>query len=238
MFGFQDGRQPAGRHRIDAEGRARGVTGRRFVVGLIAMVLLVGAGLSRTFRDWRRRSQERVAFGRREVPPTVRPLQDTRPDGIDPQHWVVVVQDTEALLNRVVGADLLDRPGLVALRDELNARVAEASAETAAGVLAGIWWDMDRRAGPPARRVPWPDLLEPAALVAPLADLTPPGVSKRAWRREVAALQTRLVLARASGQDSPPASELIDHTRQAMRDPTQAAEQLREITARLDARNR
>jgi hypothetical protein len=66
----------------------------------------------------------------------------------------------------VTSSNLLDMAGLKSLRGEVAARVARARPETALSELAGLWDDLQARAGPVLDRHARPKLLPPSRSVA------------------------------------------------------------------------
>lgn len=144
------------RFRIDSIGwfLGRGYSGRWAVALGVVALLVVWIGLYGAFRGWRSRYRALAEFGRTSVAPTVDPLADRVPPGVDAGQWRGVVARTHAMLAFVTAAGLLDRPRMEALRDELSRRVAAATPETAIAVLRAIWDDMERRAGPVLLRDP------------------------------------------------------------------------------------
>jgi hypothetical protein len=148
---------------------ASGRSGRALVIGAVLGVGLLWGVLSLAFSGWRGRYHERAAFGAREVAPAIDPLADVVPPGVALHDWRQAVARTHAMLVALTAANLLDRPRMEALRDELRARVARARPETARGELARIWADLKRRAGPILNdaRHPPPKLLATPSSPAP-----------------------------------------------------------------------
>lgn len=158
------GGPPVRRLRVDSTagvGLTSTYSGRRFVTVAVLTVLVAWGSLYLVFRGWRARVLARAAYGAREVAPTVDPLARMVPEGVRPDDWREAVQQTHALLVALTAANLLDRPQMQALRDELAARVAGARPETARRVLKSVWDDMCARAGPVLARRPRPKVLDP-----------------------------------------------------------------------------
>lgn len=211
--------------------RGRTTSGTRLVLGLVLVVLAVWCGLYLTFRAWRGHYRELAAFGRREVPPALDPLRTRRPAGIPAGDWGEAIDATEGLVRRIVGANLLDRAGLIALRDHLAARAQAAEPGTAVAALAGIWADLERHAGPIAARAERPNWIEPALTLVPVADRPPPGVDPGPWRRRVAELQGRSAVAVATGRspwsrDPDRRARWIERVRAILREPATAPDGL------------
>lgn len=170
---------PADRPGPDPSAAPRhGWPGRWVVGGLVAVVLGGWWGLDRAFRSWTARYQARAAFGRDRVAPTVDPLARLAPPGVAAAEWREAVAATHALLDAFAGAGLLDEGQMEALRRTLAGEVAQATAhpDRARAILARIWDDLERDAGP----VVAPDLVPP-----------PPG-SRQARRRPRPARPTLL----------------------------------------------
>jgi hypothetical protein len=123
-------------------------SGRRFVIaGLIATAVIWG-GVYLAFLYWRATYRALAEFGAAEVAPLVDPLSDRVPPGVDPAAWTSAVADTHAMLVALTGAGLLDRTQMEALRSDVAARVARASAGSPREEMARLWDDMEARAGP------------------------------------------------------------------------------------------
>ena len=170
----------------DRGGRA--TSGRVFVTAAVLTVLVVWASLYWTFRQWRSRYRERAAFGARHVADAVAPLATVVPAGelpafvraagcagaapalawasplgARPADWRRAVGETRAMLVTLTASNLLDVPRMRALGDAIARDVAAARPETARAVLAAVWDDAERRAGPVVRaRHPRPRLLPPS----------------------------------------------------------------------------
>lgn len=139
--GLTRGPEPA------APGGPRG-SGRRAVAVIVATVLTLWLGLDLTFRGWKARYRARAEFGATRVAPAVDPLAGLVPPGVGPDEWWSAVAVTHAMLLALTGSGVLDGPGLEALRREVTDRVARARPETAREALAGLWDDLELRAGP------------------------------------------------------------------------------------------
>lgn len=134
-------------------------SGRRTVAAIVTAVLLLWFGLDRAFRAWTARYQARAAFGAAKVAPTVDPLATINPPAIPPDDWTQAVLDTHALLVALTGSGLLDERQMATLRQHLLDQVHQAAThpETARAILAKIWDDIERDAGPTIA----PDLIPP-----------------------------------------------------------------------------
>ena len=170
------------RLRIDAtaggmfptSGLPPGRSGRRVVIVGVLLVLVTWGGLYLAFRDWRARYRARALYGATHVATAIDPMAATVPAGVPPEAWRDAVSGTHAMLVTVTASNLLDMAALRSLRAEVAARVARACPETALSELAGLWDDLQARAGPVLDRHPRPKLL-PALDSSPL----PPGEGAR-----------------------------------------------------------
>ncbi len=162
-------------------------SGRRAVVALVATVLTLWLGLDLTFRGWRARYRARAEFGAARVAPAIDPLAGATPPDVPPLEWRRAVADTHAMLLALAGSGILGESRMDELRRDIAARVALARPETARATLAGLWDDLERRAGPiiapdrtppPANsrhaarhpRPPRPTILGPSPRIEPLED--------------------------------------------------------------------
>ena len=126
----------------------RSVSGRRFVIAGVIVVLVIWGAVTLGFRSWRANYEALAAFGATQVAPLVDPLADRVPPGVDPLAWRKAVADTHAMLLALTGSALLDRPTMDALRDQIAALAARATPETARRELIALWDDLERKAGP------------------------------------------------------------------------------------------
>jgi hypothetical protein len=126
-----------------AAARIKGHSGRRFLIVSGVVVAALWGSLFLGFRQWRFHYRERAEFGRSRVVPAVDGLTDVLPPGgdISPAAWRDAVEQTHAMLETVVSANLLDLDQMKALRAELEAAVKRAKADpaTARAELAAIW---------------------------------------------------------------------------------------------------
>ena len=124
------------------------VSGRRAVVALVSAVLILWFVLNLAFREWRAGYQARAQYGATHVAPVVDPLANLEPPGVVPLEWRRAVSDTHAMLLALTGSGLLGESQMDDLRRDIAAQVANARPETAQGILAAIWDDLERKAGP------------------------------------------------------------------------------------------
>jgi hypothetical protein len=146
-----------------------GVSGRVVVASAVLGVLVLWGSLYLAFRLWQSGYRERAAFGLERVVRAIEPLAEVVPPGeaaagaISPAAWRRAVADTRAMLVTLTTSNLLDRPQMDALGADIDARVARARARpaTARAELAGLWNDLQERAGFVIDRHPRPALLPP-----------------------------------------------------------------------------
>ncbi|WP_435008687.1 hypothetical protein P12x_005892 [Tundrisphaera lichenicola] len=152
---------PGRRWRFDDQAGPGGsrASGRWAVLVIVSAILTLWLGLDLAFRGWKDRYRALAEFGASKVAPAVDPLALLRPPGVDPPRWRSAVEDTHAMLLALTGSGVLDRPRMEGLRREISAKVEKARAETALAILAGIWDDLEARAGP----VIAPDRIKPPA---------------------------------------------------------------------------
>ncbi len=152
-----------GQVRVDRSGtggRPDGHSGRAFVTAAVVAVLVLWGVLFVTFRQWRAGYRERADFGARVVAAAVDPLAGVVPDGVRPDAWRGAVAETHAMLRTLTASNVLDLPRMRALGERVAARVARARPPTARAELAGLWDEVEDRAGPVVRsRHPRPALL-------------------------------------------------------------------------------
>jgi hypothetical protein len=125
-----------------------GHSGRRFVLAACATILAFWGILYLVFRNWRSRYRARADFGATRVAPTIDPLAEILPPGVDPRAWKEAVRETHAMLVSVTGANLLDVPQMESLRGELGQVVSRARSrpDQALRELAWVWDAMAERA--------------------------------------------------------------------------------------------
>jgi hypothetical protein len=141
-------------------------TGRTVVIGLVAAILALWIGLDLTFRAWKAHYNALAEFGASQVAPMIDPLASIAPPNVPATDWQMAVSDTHAMLLALTGSGLLDEAQMDDLRREIASRVAATRPETARKTLAGLWDDLERKAGP---------------IIAP--DRTPPPPNSRHARR-------------------------------------------------------
>ncbi len=138
---------PGGGRGVRANG---GYSGRRFLLLAGLLFLALWTLLFLGFRRWRFHYRERADYGLKQVAPAIDGLLDVAPaePGLSPDAWKDAVRDTHAMLDTVVGANLLDLDRMKELRGELESLVARSKAhpETALAELASLWDRMADRA--------------------------------------------------------------------------------------------
>ncbi len=153
-----------------------GRSGRHVVIVGVLLVLVTWGGLYLAFRDWRVRYRTRAQYGATHVATAIDPMAAAVPTGVPPEAWRDAVLETHAMLVTVTASNLLDMTALQSLRGEVAARVGRARPETARSELAGLWDDLQDRAGPLLDRHPRPELLP---LSRPARSPLPPGEGSR-----------------------------------------------------------
>jgi hypothetical protein len=126
----------------------RGHSGRRFVLVCAGIIFFLWFALACGFRVWEIRYEMLRVFGEREVAPVILPLARIMPPGVNAEAWQQAVRDTHAMLITVLSANLLDRPRMEKLRDELTQLVERSRLhpETAVQELGCLWTAMAVRA--------------------------------------------------------------------------------------------
>jgi hypothetical protein len=212
----------------------RQFSGQRFVIVSLVVMVLVWGGLYLAFLAWRGRYREQTAFARSQIPPVVDGLLRARPPDVPEPEWRLIVHQTRSMLDMLMGANLLDRVSILALRADLMTRVSSSRPTTALNDVIRIWSDMKFRAGPSLTRAERPALIDLAIVADSLERLLPPDVPRAVWSSAVAETRTMLVqCARSDGLDD----ELRDALRKRWTDmsltardrPTQAVDVLRQI---------
>ena len=127
---------------------SKGISGRRFVILACLGVLALWGGLYLAFAGWRARYEALAEFGRAEVARAIDPMERLHPPGIDPRAWIQAVADTHTMLIGLTSSGLLDLEVMTSLRDDVRSRVARSTPDTALSELAGLWEDLEVRAGP------------------------------------------------------------------------------------------
>jgi hypothetical protein len=210
-----------GKARHASQGRRRGenrfrrdfdhqYSGRRFVVAALAVLLLVWGGLYLTFRAWRASYHNQTAFARNLAPPVVDGFLDARPSDVSEKEWRVIVESTHAMLDILMGANLLDRAGVLSLRDELGERVAATTPATSLEDVIRIWSDMELRAGPSLSHAVRPATIDLAIVIDSLERFTPPDMPPADWSLAVSQTRNMLIAWARSGR-------LGDDLREALR---------------------
>lgn len=140
------------------------VSGRKFIIGLVMVVLTCWGGLWLAFQSWRANYEEKAQIGR-EVARKIRPLVDFRPESISPSQWEDTVDHAEAMLIAVTGSNLLNGEQLVELGQQVQELVDQAhdQPERSVSLLKSLWDDLSRRAGPVANIYGRPECLSSAS---------------------------------------------------------------------------
>lgn len=140
------------------------VSGRRFIVALVVVILVSWGCLWLGFRSWRSGYEQRALAGR-QVAHLIRPLTQSRPERISPAQWEDTVDHTEAMLIAVTGSNLLNTKNLDELGVQVKGLVERALKDPEQGptLLLELWDDMSRRAGPVANIYGRPDCVKSLA---------------------------------------------------------------------------
>ncbi|MEO6810345.1 MAG: hypothetical protein ABI353_14610 [Isosphaeraceae bacterium] len=173
-----------------------GTSGRWFVIGSLLVIVLVWSVMYALFLYWSARHYKVLAgFGAAEVATTVDSLARLSPPGIPRAAWHSAVADTHKIIENVTASGPLSRSDLEALRNNYTARVAAARTDSAVATLAGIWGDLELKAGPVLQRrsSPQPAILVLSRTIDPLARDLPAGVSVANWNQALAATRVLLV---------------------------------------------
>ena len=176
----------------------RSHSGRRFVIVAVIAVLAIWGVLFLVFREWRARYRERAAYGISHVVPTIDPLEQILPPGVDPAEWRDAVHRTRTLLKTVTGSNLLGIEEMRALREELDQIVSRSRdrPEMALVELASVWNTVADRADflfrdnrsltgerhPRPKIVPSYGKTRVIPALDPLVTVVPPGVDLTEWR--------------------------------------------------------
>jgi hypothetical protein len=177
-------------------------SGRRFVVTAVAVLLLVWGCLYLTFRVWRAGYRQQTAFARNLVPPAVDGFLAARPPDFSEREWREIVTRTHAMLDMLIGANLLDRAGVLSLRDDLSNRAAVSKPATALNDVIRIWSDMEFKASPSLARATRPSTIDLAVVVDSLERVPPGDVPPAEWPIAVSETRNMLIAwARSGGLD-------------------------------------
>lgn len=123
------------------------VSGRAVVIASLGTLGAVAGLLYVLFLLWAMGTRAKIEEGKQVLLPVLDPLAERLPSGVSPQEWAEALDATRAMLAEVVGTGQLDRPSLIKLRTELEARVRRSTPDTAPAELAGLWDDMERLKG-------------------------------------------------------------------------------------------
>ncbi|MBI1325652.1 hypothetical protein GC170_21010 [bacterium] len=124
-------------------------SGRKFVVGLTILILMIWGALYLGFRAWKAGYEGRAAAGRISAA-RIRPLVNARPPGVEIWEWEDTVDHAEAMLIALTGSNLLSVDQI----QELSARIDKLTEEAqrdpsrSAELLRAFWDEVSKRAGP------------------------------------------------------------------------------------------
>lgn len=203
------------RYRIDDRAGARPIkcapetSGRRFVMGFLLVIVLFWSVLYAVFLSWGTRYKALADLGAAKVAATVDPLARLSPPGIPRAAWQSAVADTHEIIENVTASGPFSRATLEAMRGDYHARVAAARSDSATATLAGIWGDLELKAGPVLQRrgSPRPAILALARTINPLARDLPANVAAADWTRALEATRVLLVDLAASHRLNPKRQE-------------------------------
>lgn len=141
-----------------------GMSGRLFIVFLVAAILIFWGLLTLGFRSWKAGYEQRAVAGR-ETARHIRPLVASRPERVSVAQWEDTVDHAEAMLIAVTGSNLLNIQQMQQLAEQVDRLVAQAAAEPDRGpaMLLELWESLARRAGPVADIYGRPKLVKAAA---------------------------------------------------------------------------
>ena len=143
---------------------AGGMSGRLFIVMLVAAILIFWGLLTLGFRAWKAGYDQRAVVGR-ETARHIRPLVQSRPDTVSLAQWEDTVDHAEAMLIAVTGSNLLNIQQMQQLTEQVDTLVAQAKADPNRGpaLLYELWESLAKRAGPVADIYGRPQLVKSAA---------------------------------------------------------------------------
>lgn len=126
-------------------------SGRKFVIGLVLVILSIWGLLYVGFRTWKAGYEGRAAAGR-VAAARIRPLTQARPQGVEVWVWEDTVDHAEAMLIALTGSNLLSVEQIQELTgqiDELTRKAADNPAQSIQ-LLKDFWDALSKRSGPVA----------------------------------------------------------------------------------------
>lgn len=139
-------------------------SGRKFVIGLAIVILMIWGALYLGFRAWKAGYEGRAAAGRISAA-RIRPLVKARPPGVEAWVWEDTVDHAEAMLIALTGSNLLSVEQIQELSARIDMLTAEAERDPAKAVdlLRAFWDEVSKRAGPVAEIYGRPELVRSVA---------------------------------------------------------------------------
>ncbi len=139
-------------------------SGRKFVIGLAVVILLVWGALSLGFRTWKAGYEGRAAAGRISAA-RIRPLVRACPPGVEIWEWEDTVDHAEAMLIALTGSNLLSVDQIQELSGRIDSLTGQAEKQPARSIelLRAFWDDLSKRAGPVTEIYGRPVSLRPAS---------------------------------------------------------------------------
>lgn len=139
-------------------------SGRKFVIGLAIVILMIWGALYLGFRAWKTGYEGRAAAGRVSAA-RIRPLVKSRPPGVEIWEWEDTVDHAEAMLIALTGSNLLSVPQIQELSARIDTLTAEAAREPSRSVefLRAFWDEVSKRAGPVSEIYGRPELVRSVA---------------------------------------------------------------------------
>jgi hypothetical protein len=177
-------------------------SGRRFVLALVFVLGSFALALFVAFRQWSTRQEELAAYGANRVAAALAPLAEKVPPRLDAAEWARIVDQGRRMLVGLTASGTMNLDQMRRLRAEIQETILAARPETAAGTLASLWSDLERRAGPGLTRSP---RFELAGAVRGLSGIVPAGLERERWM--LAIVQTRAMLTALLEKDPMPATE-------------------------------
>lgn len=126
-------------------------SGRKFVIGLVLVILSIWGLLYLGFRTWKAGYEGRAAAGRAAAA-RIRSLTEARPPGVEVWVWEDTVDHAEAMLIALTGSNLLSVEQIQELTgqiDELSRTAADNPAQSIK-LLRDFWDALSKRSGPVA----------------------------------------------------------------------------------------
>lgn len=133
----------------DSELRPFTGSGRKFVICLTIVILMIWGALYLGFRAWKAGYERRAAAGRISAA-RIRPLVNARPPGVEIWEWEDTVDHAEAMLIALTGSNLLSVDQIQELSARIDKLTVEAQRDPSRSteLLRAFWDEVSKRAGP------------------------------------------------------------------------------------------